>query len=91
MKSLTFQVPEELWDTFEEIAAREGQSAEAVMLEWLTKHAPKRRNLTPEEAERARQQFRRWFGSVASGNPRSADNEQIDADLAREYGNSHEE
>lgn len=29
---------------------------------------------------------RRHFGSVHSGDPRSADNDRIDADLAREYG-----
>ena len=31
------------------------------------------------------------FGSWSSGNPTSADNEQIDADLAREYANNHED
>lgn len=32
--------------------------------------------------------FRRCFGTINSGNPNSADNESIDADLAREYGGS---
>jgi hypothetical protein len=32
--------------------------------------------------------LRRHFGAFQSGNPRSADNELIDADLAREYGSS---
>lgn len=27
-----------------------------------------------------------FFGAVSSGDPRSADNERIDADLVREYG-----
>jgi hypothetical protein len=31
------------------------------------------------------------FGSVSLGHPTGADNESIDADLAREYANSHEE
>lgn len=31
------------------------------------------------------------FGSWSSGNPNSADNEQIDEDLAREYANNHED
>ncbi len=35
--------------------------------------------------------LRELFGSWSSGNPTSADNEQIDADLAGEYGNSHED
>jgi predicted DNA-binding antitoxin AbrB/MazE fold protein len=33
---------------------------------------------------------RRHFGAVRSGNPRSADNAQIDANLAREYEDRHE-
>jgi hypothetical protein len=32
--------------------------------------------------------FSRFFGTVNSGNPNSADNDAIDADLAREYGSS---
>jgi len=34
--------------------------------------------------------LRRQFGAVHGGDPRSADNERIDADLARAYGDSHE-
>ncbi len=33
---------------------------------------------------------RSFFGIWDSGDPRSADNDQIDADLAKEYANSHE-
>jgi len=33
---------------------------------------------------------RAFFGIWDSGNPRSADNDLIDADLAREYVSSHE-
>ncbi len=32
--------------------------------------------------------FRDLFGTVNSGDPNSADNDAIDADLAREYGGS---
>ncbi len=31
------------------------------------------------------------FGSVSLGHPTGADNESIDADLAREYANRHED
>ena len=34
---------------------------------------------------------RELFGSVDLGYPTGADNESIDADLAREYGSTHEE
>jgi len=35
--------------------------------------------------------LRELFGSIDLGYPTGADNESIDADLAREYGNNHEE
>ena len=45
-----------------------------------------------EEAERlAEARFARWIGAVKSGNPNSADNEQIDADLARAYAATHDD
>ena len=34
--------------------------------------------------------LRRRFGTVHGGDPRSADNDRIDADLSRAYGDSHE-
>jgi hypothetical protein len=42
------------------------------------------------EKEAAREQFRRLIGAFRSGRPSGANNELIDADLAREYGNNHE-
>jgi hypothetical protein len=41
-----------------------------------------------EEQKKARERFRRHFGEVNSGDPRSADNDRIDADLARSYTDS---
>ena len=35
--------------------------------------------------------LRELFGSVDLGHPTGADNERIDADLAREYASTHEE
>lgn len=35
--------------------------------------------------------LRELFGSVDLGHPTGADNESIDADLAREYASTHEE
>lgn len=34
--------------------------------------------------------IREMFGSVSLGHPTGSDNESIDADLAREYGSTHE-
>jgi len=35
--------------------------------------------------------IREMFGSFSSGHPTGSDNESIDADLAREYGSTHED
>jgi hypothetical protein len=47
--------------------------------------------LSDEEKRLAEERFSQWIGAVNSGNPRSADNEQIDADLAGEYGATHDD
>lgn len=91
-KVLTFEVPDELYEAFQQMAAKYGRTTEAVALEWLAKHAPKPRpSLTEAERQAARERFERHFGTWNSGDPNSADNERIDADLAREYGSTHEE
>lgn len=91
-KTLTFEIPDEIYELLQTVAAQMGRSTEEVALEWVVRLAPKPRpKLTAEEMEAAEQRFRRHFGAFQSGNPRSADNEQIDADLAREYGNTHED
>lgn len=46
--------------------------------------------LSSEERTAARRRLQQFAGSVASGNPHSSDNEQIDKDLALESFNSHE-
>ena len=40
--------------------------------------------------EEARLRFRKHFGAISTGRSNGSDNESIDADLAREYGDSHE-
>lgn len=45
---------------------------------------------TEAEKQAANERFRSLFGSVDLGHPTGTDNEGIDADLAREYGDTHE-
>jgi hypothetical protein len=91
-KTLTFEIPDEIYELLQTVAGQMGRSTEEVALEWLARYGPKPRpKLTAEEKEAAEQRFRRHFGAVKSGNPRSADNEQIDADLEREYESTHED
>ena len=67
-------------------------SVKPVFLEWLarTVHKP-RPELSEEERRAAMADLLRFAGAADSGDPHSANNERIDEDLAREYGNSHEE
>jgi len=46
---------------------------------------------TGAEMQAARERFERHFGEVNLGHPTGADNESIDADLAREYSSTHGE
>ena len=47
---------------------------------------PPRPALNEEQRRAALEELMQHAGVARSGNPRSADNEQIDADLAQEYG-----
>jgi len=49
-----------------------------------------RRPRTAAEQQAARVRFEQHFGEVDLLDAIGADNEQIDVDLAREYGNTHE-
>ena len=44
-----------------------------------------------QENQLAEERFARHFGAVNSGDRNSADNEKIDADLAKEYGATHDD
>jgi hypothetical protein len=91
-KTLTYDVPEELYEAFDHIARRDGKTTEQVALEYLTRRAAERRpKLSEEERQAARDRLLRYAGAVNSGDPNSADNERIDADLAREYTSTHED
>ncbi|MDQ3256049.1 MAG: hypothetical protein M3R15_19490 [Acidobacteriota bacterium] len=56
-----------------------------LILEEIT--SQQRTPLAGEERKKALAELMQHAGAVSSGNPRSADNEQIDLDLARAYNN----
>lgn len=73
-------------------AERTGRPVEELADEWVKKFAPKPRpQLTEGKREAALARLLRHAGSQDLGYPTGADNESIDADLAREYGSTHEE
>ena len=89
---MQYEIPDEIYEVIEKMAARKGSSVEAEVLDCLVRTAKEEMdNRTEEEKQAARERFRRHFGSVNLGHPIGIDNEQIDADLAREYDNTHED
>lgn len=87
-KTLTLELPDEIYDAIEQIAVRTGEAPQAVALQWLARRAVPRNVLIDEaQGEAARKRFESHFGAWDSGDPNSADNERIDADLTRAYGN----
>ncbi|MBA3634027.1 MAG: hypothetical protein H0W58_14635 [Acidobacteria bacterium] len=61
------------------------------ILTLLDNNENENQEINEAENQLAEARFARWIGSVDSGNPNSADNELIDADLAWEYGASHDD
>ncbi len=84
--TVTYELPEELFNVLEAKAKREGRPLDLVIAEYKLKQYPPRPAVSPEEAERRHRDFVAMFGAYDSGDPHSADNERIDQDLAREYG-----
>ena len=93
MKTMTLELPDEVYEVVERTAQANSQPAAwvAARMPMLLPTRKPRPILTPEEYEAARQRLMRHAGAVNSGDPNSADNERIDADLAREYANNHED
>jgi len=93
---LTVELPDALYQA----VARAAQAAGVSPTEWIVgqvANAVHAENGQPSdtrsEAEKpqARDRFRQMFGFFDSGDPNSADNDKIDADLAREYGSTHDD
>jgi len=84
--TVTYELPEVLFNVLEEQAKREGRPLEEVIADCNREMRDTRPPVSPEEEERLHQELISQFGSYDSGDPHSADNERIDEDLAREYG-----
>ena len=80
---LTITLPDEVFQPLVEAATKLGQTPEEFLVGQATQAIPaKARNGEMKK----KGDITRFFGSWDSGDPNSADNERIDADLAREYG-----
>lgn len=79
---LTITLPNEVFQPLVEAALRQGRTPEDLVAEHLTETLP----AATAHGEERKGDITRFFGMWDSGDPNSADNERIDADLAREYG-----
>lgn len=89
--TLNYELPEVLVQVLEDQAARNGCTFEEEVVDYLASSRPRRPKVSPEEARKSWAALERHFGCWDSGDPNSCDNERIDADLAREYANNHED
>jgi len=81
--SLTITLPDEIFQPLAEAALEQGRTPEEIAAERLSESIPALRS---NGAGEKKGDITRFFGAWDSGDPNSADNERIDADLAREYG-----
>lgn len=81
---LTITVPEEVYQPLVDEALKQGRTPEEEASVRLQRSVPIRKNNRKGD-------ITKFFGMFDSGDPASSDNERIDADLAREYGDNHED
>ncbi len=94
---LTLDLSDEVYDAIQRHAEAIGTSPTRVAATWLERwfggagglQDPRSRR-TEAEKQAARERFEGHFGAVNLGYPTGADNESIDADLAREHTDPHE-
>ncbi|MGD0089657.1 MAG: hypothetical protein ABSE73_07030 [Planctomycetota bacterium] len=86
--TLRIDVSDKLYAALTRRAAAAGQAVEKVALADLRGQAvASPGKAKPGKAEgRRRKGLAKWIGAWRSGDPDSADNARIDADLAKEYG-----
>jgi hypothetical protein len=84
----TLKLRDEIYEALRQAARGSGMAPE----EWIAARLPAfdvRNGGGPTTKEIARANARLRMHIVSSGRPSSCANEQIDADLAREYGDNH--
>lgn len=89
-RPLRLELSEEAYRALEQRAAASGASPAAVAAMALENHFRSKASRTDAEKQAARERLERHFGEVDLGAPTGADNESIDADLARSYADTHE-
>ena len=79
---ITRKLPDVLYEVLERKARLESRPVEQVVIEWLAGHPP----LPVPNKGRHKRRLAKFMGCYKGNDPHAADNDRIDADLAREYG-----
>lgn len=90
---LTLELSDRVYSALQQKAVMTGISIAELAASFLENQAGignDRDSRSEAEKEAARKRFRSHIGAM-KGYPAGSDNESIDADLAREYANDHEE
>ena len=88
-QTLTLELSDKAFEAIQQQARSVGSSPAALVKELLERQY-RSLSLSDDEKQKARIRFENYFGSVDLGHPTGADNEGIDADLARAYADTHE-
>jgi len=89
-QSLNLELSDEVYQTLKQQAENAGLSVQEWIVFSLIKQSDNKVDRTVAEKEVVRDRFRRHAGAINLGYPTGADNESIDADLARAYNNEDE-
>ena len=91
-QSLSLQLSDEAFAALRLLAESTGTSPAQVAAATLEgRFGAGRPSLSEAEATAAAARFERHFGELGPGDASELDNDGIDADLAREYADSHED
>lgn len=87
--SRTLELPDAIYEGLIQAAHAGGLSP----ADWIARKLPANRQAPVSDEARAAalERLLQHAGTIRTGRPTGTDNEQIDADLAREYGDPHEE
>ena len=90
-QTLVVQLSEEAFVALRREAESAGTSPEEVAAALVERQVAVGSLHAEADRQAARERFERHFGELEMGSPTGLDNDSIDADLAKEYADAHEE
>ena len=84
-RKITLELPDEIYDGLQEIAPQLGMTTEEAVVHWLWEYGPRSKQVDEAVSEAAWLRLRACAGAPRSGDLQAADNEAIDADMARDH------